>query len=191
MFFSTVYQNLTNWIYCSEIPPLAESNGSRYDPLLRPVSTQTEKNGENPWTSLQSIIHNNWKMLSSIFLISLWINQVTQVLVHLFHSLKLQSYHFGDQRTWRKTWGKNRLRCQPYRDLFCTSLVLRSCLPWVQVTMNHMALFIKLIIRGDPLYQYCNSLNIVQKWGGGQRRFHQCWKKTARLVKWGIPYWKR
>ena len=79
VYFSTVYQSLTNAIYCSETLPLAESNGSRYDPLLRPVSTQTEKNGENPWTSLQSIIHNNWKMLSSIFLISLWINQVTQV----------------------------------------------------------------------------------------------------------------
>ena len=91
VYFSTVYQSLTNGIYCSEIPLPAESNGSRYDPLLRPVSTQTEKNGENPWTSLQSIIHNNWKMLLSIhqddFLISLWINQVTQVLVHLFHSL--------------------------------------------------------------------------------------------------------
>ena len=70
VYFSTVYQSLTNAIYCSETLPLAESNGSRYDPLLRPVSTQTEKNGENPWTSLQSIIHNNWKMLSSITAIS-------------------------------------------------------------------------------------------------------------------------
>ena len=70
VYFSTVYQSLTNGIYCSEILPLAESNGSRYDPLLRPVWTQTEKNGENPWTSLQSIIHNNWKMLSSIKMIS-------------------------------------------------------------------------------------------------------------------------
>ena len=78
----------------------------------------------------------------------------------------LQSSHFGDQRTWRKTWGKNRLRCQPYRDLFCTSLVLRSCLPWVQVTMNHMAFFIMLLIRGAPLYQCCNFFNIVQKRAG-------------------------